>query len=458
MSGPKIVRVVTREELVATSRSHIRGVEEAFDVFIHMTKRFDFDDSEIHESIGARLRDLEGLFGAERWTDVQKQALQTVAFLRSEVERIRNEAVAASATIVSKRRRLVDSARSLVDAYANSGSTVPESLAHVVAKAMIIEEKELPAYQGAVDQAFQALLTSTEVSHTRTDRIEFAGRLGEGEATITLTEWLAARPKTCSVQDNRLDTLLAESNVFSDPIYAAALFEKAARITTERSPSQRALLTDSLIMEASEQMKLQRQVDKVMARLRDARVRLSAVALPTARKIEAALSAALAAEDSTNVDELVAQACAVADRETQLTVSAARRKAVLSGLAALGYEVHESMQTAWADDGRLIVKKPGRSDYGVELGAPPDASRLQLRLVGAEAPTAPRTSSRDKDEETMWCGEFQRLRDIVASQGGSIEIERAVAAGAQTVKSAAFSPADEHDRTHARSERNLHRY
>jgi hypothetical protein len=111
------------------------------------------------------------------------------------------------------------------------------------------------------------------------------------------------------------------------------------------------------------------------------------------------------------------------------------------------------METAWARDGRLIVTKPGRSDYGVELGAPPDASRLQLRLVGAETPSAPRTSSRDKDEEIMWCGEFQRLRAIVIAQGGGIEIERAVVAGAQAVKSTIFGPADEEDRTYTQTDR-----
>ena len=57
----------------------------------------------------------------------------------------------------------------------------------------------------------------------------------------------------------------------------------------------------------------------------------------------------------------------------------ARRRAVLGGLAKLGYEVRESMSTAWAQEGRLVVRKPNTTDYGVELGGPSDVSRLQVR-------------------------------------------------------------------------------
>ena len=52
----------------------------------------------------------------------------------------------------------------------------------------------------------------------------------------------------------------------------------------------------------------------------------------------------------------------------------ARRKAVLGGLAALGYEVRETLATALAREGRIVVRKPGTQDYGVELAAPVDGA------------------------------------------------------------------------------------
>jgi hypothetical protein len=92
------------------------------------------------------------------------------------------------------------------------------------------------------------------------------------------------------------------------------------------------------------------------------------------------------------------------------------------------------MEAAWAKEGRIVVQRPGAEDYGVELAAPPDASRLQARVVGSDRPRAVRDAGRDKDQETIWCGQFDRLRAMVAEGGGAIEIERAFAPGEQAVK------------------------
>jgi hypothetical protein len=92
------------------------------------------------------------------------------------------------------------------------------------------------------------------------------------------------------------------------------------------------------------------------------------------------------------------------------------------------------MDAAWAEDGRIVVRRPGAEDYGVELAAPADLSRPQARLVGSDRPQAPRDAARDTDQETIWCGQFNQLRAIVAGEGGRIEIERALAPGEQAVK------------------------
>src|SRR4051794_3044988 len=92
------------------------------------------------------------------------------------------------------------------------------------------------------------------------------------------------------------------------------------------------------------------------------------------------------------------------------------------------------METAWARDGRIILRKPGAEDYGVELGAPSDASRMQVRLVGSSHPAAPRTATRDRDQEVIWCGEFKRLQALMATAEVGVHVERAIEAGVQPVK------------------------
>ncbi|WP_295137698.1 hypothetical protein [uncultured Reyranella sp.] len=96
------------------------------------------------------------------------------------------------------------------------------------------------------------------------------------------------------------------------------------------------------------------------------------------------------------------------------------------------------MATAWAREGRLVVRKPGSPDYGVELAAPADVARLQVRLVGAQTPAEPRSTARDRDQEAAWCSDFGELQKAVAQAGGGVEIERALGVGAQAVKTVAF--------------------
>ena len=100
-------------------------------------------------------------------------------------------------------------------------------------------------------------------------------------------------------------------------------------------------------------------------------------------------------------DNLVARAQALIESETAKLAAGARRRVVLGCLAELGYEVSESMATAWAPDGRLVVRKPGATDYGLELGAPSDVARLQVRLVGSDRPLLLRDAQRDRDMETI---------------------------------------------------------
>jgi hypothetical protein len=42
-------------------------------------------------------------------------------------------------------------------------------------------------------------------------------------------------------------------------------------------------------------------------------------------------------------------------------------RAVLGGLAGLGYEVSEGMATAWVKDGRVVLQKAASPGYRIEL-------------------------------------------------------------------------------------------
>jgi hypothetical protein len=86
----------------------------------------------------------------------------------------------------------------------------------------------------------------------------------------------------------------------------------------------------------------------------------------------------------------------------------------------------------------LVVRKPGATDYGVELGAPQDMSRLQVRLVGSDRPSMLRNAQRDREMETIWCSEFGRLQQMLANSGGEVVVQRAIGVGIEPVKTVTF--------------------
>jgi hypothetical protein len=150
----------------------------------------------------------------------------------------------------------------------------------------------------------------------------------------------------------------------------------------------------------------------------------------------------LTAIDSTSDELRNLEIRAVATLASLRSVAAAqaRRQAVLKGLASLGYQVNEGMETAWVKEGRLVLKKTSQPGYGVELGGKGESDRLQIRTVAFRNQTTAGDLPRDRDAETIWCTELTRLEEQFAASGGGIIIERAVPAGVTPLKLVEESP------------------
>jgi hypothetical protein len=175
-----------------------------------------------------------------------------------------------------------------------------------------------------------------------------------------------------------------------------------------------------------------------VAWLREVQAALRTLGTSETHAMETQVASMLQMAKLDGADNLVARAQPLIESETAKVAAAARRRVVLGCLAELGYEVRESMATAWARNGRLVVRKPDATDYGLELGAPSDVARLQVRLIGSDRPLLLRDPQRDRDMETIWCSEFGRLQKLVAGCGGEVVVERAVEVGVEPVKTVTF--------------------
>jgi hypothetical protein len=82
----------------------------------------------------------------------------------------------------------------------------------------------------------------------------------------------------------------------------------------------------------------------------------------------------------------------------------------------------------------VVLRKAANPGYGVELSGGTQSDLLQVRAVAIGLATDSRDMNRDRDMETIWCGEFERLKTLIAEDGGNLAIERAMPVGQAPLK------------------------
>lgn len=424
MSGPKVFRVVTREELVARCEAQLTRLDASIAEWTRVCELNSATDAKVVGAVAARRDTLRRLLTEGRFSEIQKQVPVEIAFLQSDAENRIERAAAAAAQAMQNRRRTAMTAHMLLEALGKSGRDIPVDLRRDLAS--------LETAEGAIARAF-ALLSPSGAGGAATDRQrELASKLGRDEKRATLAEWLAVQPAAADRDsDLRIDRHLAELTALGgDPSPFAA---RATAIASEPL-SRQALLADSLLVELAQAVKVGRERSARLAALRGRAAELALYDAAGARPLQDRIEAAVAEDDASSAPALIAEADALVQEELSTLAADARRRAILQGLASLGYEVNEGMATAWVRGGHVLLRKAANPDYGVELGGGTKSDRLQVRAVAFGDAQSPRNASRDRDMEAVWCSEFQRLRALFSASGGGLEIERESAVGAVPLK------------------------
>lgn len=445
MSGPKVVRIVTVAELQAICRQLMTQVDVGGEELRRLGKRLELLDVNLEASLARRSEQLREMYAAGRWIELQKLAMETLAFYPAERDRLLAEATAAAEAARSRRRRLAESARTVAEALRAAGKNVPSELGEIVGRSATAPDHALAELEKQVGAALSAIPVAEKQSiASNAAAAELARRLVGDDSTVTLAQWLATRVPAPTRAEQRLDRLIAELGTL-DLAEARVFSTRIAAVTAEDSVSRRALLTDSLILDLAKRVAQLRRMERARVSLREASALLAASSSEIAAGLRARIDRAAESDSMAEAEGLVAQAKSLLEAEAKAAAAVARRRAVLGALSTLGYEVRETMEQTWLRDGRIVLRKPGKQDYGVEVGAPADLSRLQVRLVGSDRPGQPRTAKRDADHEASWCGEFDRLKDLVAAAGGKVVVERAMEAGAEPVRTVSLPVASEYE-------------
>ncbi|MBI1360556.1 MAG: hypothetical protein GC155_09795 [Alphaproteobacteria bacterium] len=315
--------------------------------------------------------------------------------------------------------RRSQAAASLVAALNSKGVPIPVSL-----------ESALSGNGHGVDaaalQAGFALLYEPK-SSTAGERASLAKKLKGDEEVESFESWLNRLP--AAHEDKRvtqIDAGIFELRTLGD-IPGAGKAESL--LATARQSAGSDLLLDSLLLEMAQLLHAARGRAAAGQDFRVAAAELRAGGVEIG-----AFETRAATASTAQLIELTNEMRAALRGHQSKLAAAARRRVVLEGLAGLGYEVNEGLETAWVDQGRVIVRSATRPQYGVELQGDLNSERAQVRAVALVDSNAGPDPAQDKDAEAIWCSEVSRLQDHLAQFGDQFLIEKALEAGATPLK------------------------
>ena len=386
MSGPKVYRIATVEEILDYCRGLLAQLDAAIAAWQRKVGRLGLaTDAEIAAMLQRRatIRALATMQG-EAYLILYKQVPSEIAFLSEDIDKRIAVASERKAQERTARRRLASTAATLTAALARSGAGVPADLQAALSAARDGARDGVEAAERALSQGFSLLAPPEEDAAVGVRQREIASRLGEGEETETLADWLAGQPPADDGRGRDLDRHIAELETREGEAAAHPYAERAARLAAEASPARRRLLADSLLIELAARAAARREAEKCLSTLTCLVAELEQLAGSAEKALIDRAQDALHRQDGRTAKELIAEVRTTIDRARNAAAAALRRKAVLEGLSALGYEVREGMETAWASNGNVVLRSAHRPDYGVKLsggaeGRPPAGARDRLR-------------------------------------------------------------------------------
>lgn len=426
MSGPKVVRIVTLEEMTATSKGHLARLDQSIKQWQKAMDKLNETDKKFYETIIAKRKTFDQMLEEQRFSDIQRLVPIEITSLSDDIAQRRQLKVAAKSQQAIEEKQAKENIKALINLLNNKQVVLNDQFNNELQQA--IKGK----YQGNVNQlltkAFN-LLTPKNTKELSEKQQALLDRMVVDDTTQTFASWLEQQnielQKDPYIQ--KIEHYLAELSLEQKEVYDVFI-ERLNNIEQELQPNRKKLLLDSIILdlaqavnEAKERGVLQAQLELLIAELQ--------------QKTTEPLDFDFNKLDTMSVNELkiLIDNCEhTLAKITEKTEAMYRQQVILQGLASLGYEVRHGMDTQWAKDGRLVLRNPSTLGYGIELAANAEVARMQVRAVKL---TSENNQQRDSDIETLWCSDFTKLQQWLAKQGSDLIIEKALPVGAVPLKS-----------------------
>jgi hypothetical protein len=426
MSGPKVLTIVTREELIAIGEGHIAMLEAMLRQWQRFGERNGVVDARDIELARARVRAMRGLLARDKFKEVQDRVPAELSFLKADMERRMQASVDLAAVAKKRERQLIRSAEAIAKSLRERGLTVPNELA-----APKKQSKE--ALQKAIGAGFAALTPAATDRGVSDRQRELAASLGSGEERMTLAAWLERQAR--DFQDDplvvSLERKVDELQAF-DPDAAVAFRGRLGAIAADRGP-RRNLLADSLLIELSAARRDSVRRMEIRTELEGVRAELETLSGDVAMAQAQGIAETLGRETETaTLGASLEIAKKTLEEARSVQAQHLRRRALLEGLAEIGYELESGMETAWVENGRVVLRNSQSPLYGVELGGSAE-NQIQVRTVAFDSANV-RDRTLDISAETEFCGHFESLKDTLSKAGTAISVVKALGVGTTPVK------------------------
>lgn len=436
MSGPKVIRTVTIEQLREQARVQFALVTEAIRRWQNAAVGTVQPANYRFEQLIAEQNRIKASLQADRFNDVTARSQAITTAIHQDIQSLHEEQDTRNARLRMQERSLRQTAKTVLERCRRTGMAIPKD-----------HRDQLEA--AAIGKVFD-IAQIASIAANWLDEPAKADEQRKAVAQEALAKSLSSHSTESSAGEllRRLDAEFADPRIGAAEKHMAELVRLGEQQTVERfeqrlshivsgesgsNSNTLSLAYDSLGVDLSNAVKLaRRRADLVTELATEVATTTATNDLDLCQQIIFEAEHALESRDLAKANARIERIREIRETSQRLRSASAARQVVLSGLQKLGYDVREGMSTTWAEKKRISIRHPDSPGVALELTGSGDSGRMQTRMVAVEG--AARDSRSDKQVEDEWCGKLKSLQNAVAAAGGTVQIEKALAAGIQPLK------------------------
>ncbi|MDP2542777.1 hypothetical protein CSC81_11630 [Tenacibaculum discolor] len=423
MSGPKVIRIVTPAERKLIKQRWLTRLKNKIEQVKAYAIKHNMFTEELQAALDETLEYYQNI-SKDNYKKIEREVSGQIEFLDKEKKNLV--------------KKVVKIRTSKWESFKNLKSTYNELRFLLKNKNIDFQNFDIPSnineievYRKKVDYLYNLLKEASFDSQTLTDEQKaIQERLSSGDSLLSVQKWRSNRPKVIS-RLKKLENALKEMYISEISQNKIQEFMDCCTELDEEDPNYD-LLLDSLTIQVAEFSKNQLALREAKEELKTAIDQLGSLELNL--NFIDKWTVLLNSDNLDDIKDTLEKAKYLYTEISEKIIVETRRKAIKKALQNAGYEVNDTMETAWVENGSLVVKKAKSSLYGVEFMSPKNLSRIQARVIADKNRSHERSPKLDKNQEEVWCDEFHDIKAILESQNLSIVIDKAEEAGLVKLK------------------------